>query len=217
VKVITVTLDDPTRYRLLNSGVIEWTFEITPQPIDVSGINIGSAKLTYNGSDLTPELKGVPALVDYDLALYTIDGTEPITEAINASRYRIEVELSPDNPNYMLTSNKIELEFEITPMVIDLNAILVEKTFSNTGENVSLKVFEDLDSEIKDLLYYNVQRLEIEVYSGNWNEVFNTNYTGHYRVACMVSVRSEYTNNVTLQYNDSFGSVFSIYYEFNVQ
>jgi hypothetical protein len=217
VKVVTVTLDDPTRYQLSNSGVIEWAFEITPQPIDASGINIGTEKLTYNGSNLAPTLKDVPTLVDYDSKLYTIEGTDPITEAINAGEYRLEVELSLDNHNYMLTSNKIELEFEIVPMVIDLNAILVEKTFSNTGEDFSLKVFEDLDSEIKDLLYYNAQRLEIEVYSGNWEEVFNTNYTGHYRVACMVSVRSEYTNNVTLQYNDSFGSVFIPYYEFNVQ
>ena len=30
VKVITITLDDPTRYQLSNSGVIEWAFEISP-------------------------------------------------------------------------------------------------------------------------------------------------------------------------------------------
>ena len=217
VKVVTVTLDDPTRYQLSNSGVIEWAFEITPQPIDVSGINIGAENLTYNGSDLTPALKDVPTLVDYDSTLYTIDGTDPITEAINAGKYRLEVELSLDNPNYMLTSNKIELEFEIAPMVIDLNAILVEKTFSNTGEDLSLKVFEDLDSDIKDLLYYSVHRIEIEDGGGNWYEIFNTNYNGRYRVAYLISVKSEYTNNVTLQYNDSFGSAFSLYYEFNVQ
>lgn len=217
VKVVTVTLDDPTRYQLSNSGVIEWAFEITPQPIDVSGINIGTENLAYNGSDLTPALKDVPTLVDYDSTLYTIDGTAPITEAINTGKYRLEVELSLDNPNYKLTSNKIELEFEITPMVIDLNTILAEKTFSNTGEDLSLKVFEDLDSEIKDLLNYRVQRIEIKDGGGNWIEVFNTNLKEHYRIAYLISVKSEYTNNVTLQYNDSIGSVFSPYYEFNVQ
>ncbi|MBO5883313.1 MAG: hypothetical protein J6Q78_02780 [Clostridia bacterium] len=30
VKVITATLDDPTRYQFSNSGVIEWAFEISP-------------------------------------------------------------------------------------------------------------------------------------------------------------------------------------------
>jgi hypothetical protein len=117
----------------------------------------------------------------------------------------------------MLTSNKIELEFEITPMVIDLNAILVEKTFSNTGEDLSLKVFEDLDSEIKKLLYYYAQRIEIEVGSDYWEEIFNTNYHGHYRITYLISVKTEYTNNVTLLYNGSSGSLFSAYYEFNVQ
>lgn len=217
VKVVTVTLDDPTRYQLSNSGVIEWAFEITPQPIDVSGINIGTENLTYNGSDLRPTLKDVPTLVDYDSTLYTIDGTEPITEAINAGKYRLVVELSLDNPNYMLTSNKIELEFEISPMVIDLNAILAEKTLSYTGEDLSLRVFEDLDSEIKNLLNYSVQRIEIKDGGGNWNEVFNTNLKEHYRIAYLISVKPEYTNNATLQYKDNFGSVFSPYYEFNVQ
>ena len=217
VKVVTVTLDDPTRYQLSNSGVIEWAFEITPQPIDVSGINIGTENLTYNGSDLTPVLKDVPTLVDCDSTLYTVDGTDPITEAINVGKYRLEVKLSLDNPNYMLISNKIELEFEIAPMVIDLNTILVEKTFSNTGEDLSLKVFEDLDSEIKDLLNYSVQRIEIEGGGGNWNEIFYTNYSGRYRIIYLIGVKSEYTNNVTLQYNDSIGSVLSPSYEFNVQ
>jgi hypothetical protein len=101
--------------------------------------------------------------------------------------------------------------------VIDLNAILVEKTFSNTGEDLSLKVFEDLDSDIKDLLYYSVQRIEIKDGGGNWEELFSTNYDGHYRIAYLISIKSEYANNVTLQYNDSFGSVFIPYYEFNVQ
>ena len=217
VKVITVTLDDPTRYRLSNSGVIEWAFEITPQPIDVGGINIGALDLTYNGSDRTPALKDVPTLVDYESTLYTIDGTEPITEAINAGKYRLEVELSLDNHNYMLTSNKIEFEFEITPMVIDLNAILVEKTFSYTGEDLSLKVFEDLDSDIKDLLYYSVQRIEIKDGGGNWEEMVSANYGGHYRVAYQISVKIEYTNNVILQYMDSFSPAFSPYYEFSIQ
>jgi hypothetical protein len=94
---------------------------------------------------------------------------------------------------------------------------LVEKTFSNTGEDLSLKVFEDLDPDIKDCLNYSVQRIEVKDGGGNWFEVFNTNLKEHYRIAYLISVKPEYTNNVALQYNDRIGSFFAPYYEFNVQ
>jgi hypothetical protein len=101
-------------------------------------------------------------------------------------------------------------------MVIDLNAILVEKTFSNTGEDLSLKVFEDLDSKIKDLLYYSVQRMEIEAGDGNWDEIFNTNYIGHYRIAYLISIKPAYQSNVTLLFSGQEATLVSTYYEFYI-
>jgi hypothetical protein len=199
---------------LTSNGVIEWAFEIRPQPIDVSGINIGAENLIYNGRDQKPQLVGVPEHVLTALTVYPFDGLEEIPNAIDAGQYRLEVALSSDDPNYVLTSNKIELAFEIAPMVIDLDAILVEKTYSNTGEDLTLKVFEGLDSEI---LYYSAMRIEIENGGGGWEEVFSTNYSGRYRIAYSIFVKSGYTNNVTLEYNDSLGSYFTPDYYFNVQ
>lgn len=217
VKVVTVTLDDPTRYQLSNSGVIEWAFEITPQPIDVSGINIGTENLTYNGSDLTPALKDVPALVDCDSTLYTIDGTEPITEAINAGSYRLAVELSPDDSNYVLSANTLEFEFVIVPMVIDLDPILAKKTYTNTnGADIRFKLFEDLDPKVRDYLNYSVSRIEINS-GGFWNEIFSVSYGGDYRIAYLISVKDAYRDNVIMSYQGTLLHVVNPYYEFSVQ
>ena len=117
VKVVTVTPDDPTRYQLSNSGVIEWAFEIKPQPIDVSGIKIGEENFIYNGREQKPQLMGVPEHVLTALTVYP-------SNAVDAGQYRLEVALSPDNPNYVLTSNDvIECAFEITPQPIDVSGI----------------------------------------------------------------------------------------------
>jgi len=216
-KVITVTPDDPTRYQLPNSGVIEWAFEIVPQPIDVSCIGIGAENLTYNGSDLTPALKDVPAVVDCDSTLYTIDGTEPITEAINAGSYRLEVELSSDDPNYELSANHLELEFAIAPMVIDLDSILAKKTYTNTnGADLRFKPFEDLDPKIKDHLIYSVVRIDIND-GGFWTEVFSTSYAGDYRIAYTISVKEADRDNVIMSYHGTLLHVVSPYYEFSIQ
>jgi hypothetical protein len=180
----------------------------------VSGIKIVEENFIYNGREQKPQLMGVlPEHVLTALTVYPSDGSEEMN-AIDAGQYRLEVALSSDDPNYVLTSNKIELAFEIAPMVIDLDAILVEKTYSNTGEDLTLKVFEGLDSEI---LYYSAMRIEIENGGGGWEEVFSTNYSGRYRIAYSIFVKTGYTNNVTLEYNDSLGSAFYPYYYFNVQ
>ena len=198
VKVVTVTLDDPIRYQLSTSGVIEWTFEITPKPIDVSVINIGAENFTYNGSDLTPTLKDVPAFVICDSTLYTIDGADPITEAINAGRYRLEVELSPDNPNYVLSVNNLEFEFVIVPMEIDINELLAVKNYDRNNDDLSYKVFEDLDPEIAALIEYYVSGwIEVETENG-WVEVQNVIFEGHYRIPYSIAVKEEYRSNVTL-------------------
>jgi len=197
--------------------VIEWAFEIVPQPIDVSCIGIGAVNLTYNGSDLTPALKDVPAVVDCDSTLYTIDGTEPITEAINAGSYRLEVELSSDDPNYELSANHLELEFAIAPMVIDLDSILAKKTYTNTnGADLRFKPFEDLDPKIKDHLIYSVVRIDIND-GGFWTEVFSTSYAGDYRIAYTISVKEADRDNVIMSYHGTLLHVVSPYYEFSIQ
>jgi hypothetical protein len=147
---------------------------------------------------MTPTLKDVPAFVDFDLQLYTIDGTEPITEAVNAGKYRLEVELSTDNPNYSLSSDNLRFEFEIDPMEIDINEILSVKNYDRNNSDLRYKMFENLDPEIAMLIDYQVSGwIEVETETG-WIEVQDVVFEGHYRIPYSVIVREDYRSNVTL-------------------
>ena len=65
-------------------------------------------------------------------------------------------------------SNNIKLEFEITPILIDVNAILVQNAeYKYTGSELGLRVFEDLTPEIKKYLNYRLTYIDSEyVYEG---------------------------------------------------
>ena len=123
VKVVTVTPDEPTRYQLSNSGVIEWAFEITPQPIDVSGIALSNTQATYNEADQKPSLVGVPAHVMSDIKFYLSNAAEPIDSLINANRYRCEVVLAADSSNYELSSERLVFNYEILPIKINVDGL----------------------------------------------------------------------------------------------
>lgn len=216
VKVITLTLDDPTRYQIKNSGVIEWAFEIVPQSIDPSVINIGDGKLIYNGTDLTPALKDVPQLVEYNSTLYTLEGTEPITEAINVGKYRLEVELSIDNPNYTLISDFVTLEFEITHIVINLDNILIKNTEYNYTENdLRFRVFEDQCPDVRGYINYSIAYIFVNI-DGEWVEHYNVISRGYYRVVYYISIKPEYQSHVRLMFNGSELISVNPYYDFYI-
>jgi hypothetical protein len=77
---------------------------------------------------------GVPEHVLTALKVYPSDGLEEMN-AVDVGQYRLEVALSPDNPNYVLTSNDvIECAFEIKPQPIDVSGIkIVEENFIYNG------------------------------------------------------------------------------------
>ena len=153
VKVVTVTLDDPTRYQLSNSGVIEWAFEITPQPIDVSGINIGSVNLTYNGSAQKPNLIDVPEHVLPTDKVYTSGGSVAIGEAVNAGRYRYEVDFTPENSNYMLRNNeKLIIEYTISPRIIADIDSLSEDSYIEVSDSNGEYGWKEDDPVIRDAI-----------------------------------------------------------------
>ena len=152
VKVVTVTLDDPTRYQLSNSGVIEWAFEITPKLIDVGGISISTDNLTYNENDQKPNLIGVPEHVLATVTVYTYGGSEAIENTVDVGRYRCEVILRPENSNYELSAEKLITEYEISPItIVDIDS-LSEDFYVEAPDNDGLYVWSEDDAVIKNAI-----------------------------------------------------------------
>jgi hypothetical protein len=151
VKVVTVTLDDPARYKLSNSGVIEWRFEIAPQPIDVSGISIGAVNLTYNGNGQKPQLIGVPEHVLTAVTVYSSDESAAIDNSVNVGSYRCEVVFAPENSNYILLNNeKLVIGYEITPIIIADFDLLPEDFYIEVADNDGLYVWQEDDHAIEN-------------------------------------------------------------------
>ena len=201
VKVVTVTPDEPTRYQLSNSGVIEWAFEIRPQLIDVSGINIVAENFIYNGRDQKPQLMGVPEHVLTALKVYPSDGSEAIENAVDAGSYRCEVIFTPENSNYVLTSyDVIECAFEITPQTIDVSGInIVAENFIYNGREQKPQLMGVLPEHVLT---------ELKVYPSDGSEAIeNAVDAGSYR--CEVIFTPENSNYVLLN-NEKLIAVYEI-------
>ena len=129
VTVFEWTLKDEKNYVFAENSISrkEVAFSIVPYVIDVNRITIDKSEMTYNGNHLTPTLQiGAEDAKYLNITsnLYSDGGTAPITEAINAGKYRLEVILVLNNENCEITSTEtLVFEFEILPIVINVNGL----------------------------------------------------------------------------------------------
>lgn len=144
--VVTVTMNDVTSYVFSNGETREefsFKFKILPKEIDVSDIDLSYKEVTYNESNQLPSLTGLPAHVNATVKFYSISGTTPIVEAVNAGKYRCEVILAAESSNYVLSTNETFIfEFEILPITIDVSNLGfddVEFEYNGNQQQPSLK------------------------------------------------------------------------------
>ena len=151
--VVTVAIGDESRYIFRNgnySKEFSFDFMITPQVIDVSGITLNQATVTYNGANQLPTLANVPEHVIAALTVYPGGGTTPTNSVINAGKYRCEVTVKTDSSNYKLSSNTtIFFEYEVIPQTISVEGLEFDSLEFTYDGNPHLPKFINLPEQVK--------------------------------------------------------------------
>jgi hypothetical protein len=228
VKVVTVTLDDPTRYQLSNSGVIEWAFEIKPQPIDVE---IDSLTFEYDGTPHQPMFVDLPTYVQITQQnVYLINsatGEESlIDEAINAGTYCIKLTFVVSDKNYTLSdSTDYCIEFAINKKVIDIadwNFGTADQPIkhSYSGFALKYKYFESLSNEdIGKYLSCYVDPNHLSRYeNGEWLSMDGDEALreGRYMPTYQLTVKDSCIDNVTLVKDGKEYVALNVLHYFNI-
>ena len=144
---VTVSIKDTARYVFASGETSErfsFEFEIYVKTLNVSGVAPSFTETDYTGSNLIHEMEliGLPEHANATLNFYSFGSSSPISQMINVGKYRLEVILSAESSNYVLSSSaKLEFEIEITPMEVNVGGLKfdsVEFVYNNTQQHPTL-------------------------------------------------------------------------------
>lgn len=199
-----VLKSENSNFALTLTEKLVFNFEILPVEINVDGLEFDSTELFYNGKTQHPVLKDLP---EHVTASYTVHWGNDVNNnaeiydgkrlALDTASYGCIVNLSAENPNYILRGQTTySAQFEILPHVIDIASLFGnELVIEYTGADLSAAVVKAAHSQI-DPLVGSIRYLDGE---GQWQASKDAVARNSYKITCQLRLID--SNNYTYLYN----------------